>query len=1014
MIKGAWTFFIKNYRLVYLIILLVIIGGTISFVQLPRESNPEVNIPFVYVQTIYPGANAQDTEELVTDVLEDKLLNMEGVNKVSSTSGEGYSMITLEFDTKHSGNLKQEVQDKVDEAKFDLPDQAEDPIVEKINASDEPILIFSLAGPYDIAQINQFAEELKDRIEKVPDVSEVQIIGGQEREIQVVVNKASLDSFNLSISQVTSAIAQANADIPTGSIETGNSDYNIRLVGRLLSAEDIRKVPVGSVQNSIILVEDVAEVTDGFKKKTSLSELSIEGGLPNTAVTVQVLKSKGGNIIKSVEEIEEIIETADFLPDNVQIVTIISMAEYIESDLNQLFWGGLQTIAIILPLLCLFVGVREALLASFAIPFSFLITFMFLSFFGMTLNFLSLFSLILALGILIDTAIVVVERMNLLVQKEQMSSREAAISTILEFKWPLIVGTLTTVFAFVPMLLMSGILGEYVKHIPITVVIVLLSSLFVGLAIVPVLGVKFLKREHKVYLNFKVCKKERNLVSHTFEKLILKYREYLSLILNDRKRKKKFIITVIILFFLSFLLPATGILKINMFPAEDFGYITVKVEEPMGTLLEDTAKDVKIVEDILRQEEQIKSFSVNISESVANISINLKEKEERENTSMELIDSYQDILASALPNAKVSVSQISSGPPSFAPVDIAVKGDDLVQVEAIADQFKDILKDIPGTSNVRTTAEETKGEFVINIDRAKAELYGISTIQLAQVLRNAVYGTKATTIRVEGEEIEVKVKYDLNETNINALESLTIATMRGDIPLSEFTNTELSAGRATIKHEDGLRVVRAYSAVEEGVAPIEIINAFKKEMEDVVIPENIQVDFGGEQQDIEQSYNDLFRAMIVAVFLIGTILILQFHSYRQPFFILLTIPLALIGVFPGLVLIGIPLSFPAIIGVVALAGIVVNNGIILIDKINRNRRAGMVKTEAVIDACSNRFRPVFLTTITTIFGILPISLTSSLWAGLGFTLIFGLMASGTFTLFVVPIVYNRFAEKTLD
>jgi len=1016
MTKGVWTFFIKNYRLTYLVILIVVIGGTVSFIQLPRESNPEVNIPIVVVQTIYPGASAKDTEELVTDVLEDKLLALEGVENVSSTSGEGFSSVVVEFDIKYPGNLKQEVQDRVDESRSSLPKEAENPIVEKIDTSDEPIYVFSLAGPYDVAQINQFAKELKNRIEKIPDISEVQIFGGQEREIQVIVDRASLDSFGFSISQITSAISQANADIPTGSIETGNSDYNIRLAGRLFSAQDIKKVPIGSFQNSVILVEDVAQVVDSYKRKTSLSKLSVESGFSNAAVTVQVSKSKGGNIIKSVEKIEQIIEQAesDILPDNIELVTIISMADFIETDLNQLFWGGFQTILIILPLLCLFVGIREALLACFAIPFSFLITFVFLSFFGMTLNFLSLFSLILALGILIDTAIVIIERMNLLIKQGQESSKQAAIDTILEFKWPLIVGTLTTVFAFLPMLLMSGILGEYVKHIPITVTMVLLSSLFVGLGIIPVLGERFLRKQHKVYLKFKICKKERRFVAGIFDKLIDRYRNYLSLVLGVPKKRKRFVRAVVILFFLSFLLPALGILKINMFPPEDFGYITINIEKPVGTLLQDTAKEVEIAEDILRQESQIKSFSVNVSANTASISVNLKDKKERENSSIELVDKYQEILTAALPNARVSVSQISSGPPSFAPIDIAVKGEDLAEIESIAEQFKGILKRIPGAVNVKTSAEEIKGEFVINIDRAKAELYGISTVQLAQVLRNAVQGTKAATIRSQGEEIDVVVKYDFEKTDISAIESLTIATMKGDIPLSEFTGTELSAGRSVIKHEGGLRTVRAYSSVEGETAPIEVINAFKEEIKNIDIPEDVQIDFGGEQQDIEQSYNDLFKAMIVAIFLIGTILILQFHSYRQPFFILVTIPLALIGVFPGLVLIQSPLSFPAIIGIVALAGIVVNNGIILIDKINRNRRSGMLKMQAIVDACSNRFRPVFLTTVTTILGILPISLTSSLWAGLGFTLIFGLMASATFTLFVVPILYLRFAEKTLD
>lgn len=1034
--KTIWDFFISHRQFSTLLLILVFILGIIAVAKIPKESDPEVDIPVVVVSTVLPGASAQEMEELVTDKLEDKLIGLDGARKINSTSKESFSTITIEFEAgKDSEDQKTKVQDKVDLAKVDLPDQAEDPVVFKIESSDQPIYIFSLSGPYEVVELNRLAEKLKDDLEKISKVSEVSIVGGKEREIKILVDKAALDRFGLSLSQVTRSISQANANIPTGSIKTAGSDYLIKLSGELKSADEVAEVPIVSIKGSVVKVSDIAEVIDGYKDEKTKSRLSLEGQPSLPAVSINIFKSRGGNIIRTVDKVEELIAKSkkDFLPQDISTEVFLNMADFIKEDLNNLIKSGIQTIILVFILLYIFVGGREAILASLAVPLSFLMAFIFLAELGFTLNFLSLFSLILALGILIDTAIVVVERMNIYINDQELSPKEAALLTVKEFQYPLITGTLTTVFAFVPMLLMSGIMGQYMRVIPITVSLVLLSSLFVGLGFIPSLASRRKSKLGRLSLFFKSIfsswvrffSKIRVFIGdRIFNSLSSKYRRGLNNLLFLKSRRRIFWLVIWILFIISLSLPISGAIKVKLFMQEDGDFFAVKIKKSARTLLEDTSKTMEEVEKKLLTDEVIKSFSISVGqasfsggsgENIAEAVINLKK--DREVSSIQISEYYQKYLEKMIDDAEISIIQMGSGPPSSAPVDIGLRGDNIKDLEVQVLKLKDILSSIPGAINVQTSIDEPRGEFLLDIDRNKAKAYGISTIELASLLRNAVHGAEATTIREKGEEVEVIVKYDLEigreSVSINDLESLTIATPAGDIPLGALVKTNLSSTQPTIRHEEGKRALRLTADNESEVSPVEIVRDFQKKIEGVDLPQDIEIVFGGEQEDIDQSFADMFKAMILAIFLIAGILVLQFASYRQPLFILSTIPFSFIGIFPGLVLIGSPLTLPAIIGVVALAGIVVNNGIILIDTINSNRRLGKSKEEAILEAGTSRLRPIILTTLTTLVGIMPITLASAVWGSLGFTIIFGLAASSVLTLFAVPLLYRRFGEKEL-
>ena len=1041
--KSIWEFFLSHYRFTYIIIAAAISLGLFSLWQIPKESNPEVNVPFATVTTVLPGAAATDVEELVTNVLEDKILSLSEIEEVSSTSREGISLIFVEFSASADADRKvDELKDKVDEAEANLPEETEDPVVTKIRFSDEAIVTFALSGPFPVAQLKQFAEDLKSEIERISGVSRVEIVGGQEREIQVIVQRERLDTFGFGLGQVVNAISQANADIPTGFIETGGANYTLRLQGALQGAADVSHVPIGVVGGTPVFVRDVADVIDGYQERTSISRLSVGGAAPLPSISLNVFKTPGGNIVDVADAVEGVIAKGqqESLPDNIQIEVVQNTADFIRQDLNTLSSSGLQTVLLLMILLLIFLGWREALLASIALPLTFLLTFIFLSAIGSTLNFLSLFALILALGILIDSAIVMVQGMHEQITKQKKSPKEAAFATLRMFHNPLLAGTLTTVFAFAPMLLMSGILGEFVKHIPITIIIVLSSSLFVAFALIPVIGMKWLRPQKEEAERMQERKRGMGRFFKNVQladRLAKEYEKLLVSLLESKRNKRRFVVVLVLLFVGSVALPFVGALKINMFPDQEFATFYIDVSKPIGTPLRQTSLVAEQVEDILRQDPRIQSFVVQVGGAsrtdivaassggnLANIVVNLVPKEDREQKSYEIAEAYQREFTGSIHDAEVSVTSLSGGPPTGAPVLITLKGESLEVLEQMARDFEAMLKEIPGTADIQSSVPESAGEFVLQIDRGKAQLYGVSTVEVARLLRGAISGSTATVIRKGGEEMDVVAKFALNpatvqdgKTNIvdlSSIESLTISTPTGDVPLSAFTKTELQGGRPIISHIDGERVMQVTSQTTGGATAQQIFARLQEKMEAIVVPQGYEVQMGGEVEDIQQSYNDMFRAMILAVFLIGASLVLEFRSFRQPWFILSVIPLSLIGVLPGLVLLGQPLSFPGIIGIVALAGIVVNNAIILLDRTNENRRNGMEIKEAVREAGKSRLQPILLTTITTVVGIIPITLSSELWASLGVSIIFGLSAATVMTLFVVPMLYLRFAEKRLE
>lgn len=1039
--KGFWEFFVKNHRLTKIIVIFIAIFGLLSAAFMVKEAEPEVDIPVMVVATPFPGASAVDVEELVTNPLEESLQSLDEIDEITSSSSTGISSITVTFDVNADlASRLQDVKDKVDEVKIDLPDEAEDPIIQRIRLSDTPILVLSVSGHYDIEQLSKFAKTLKEDIQGVAGVSQVQITGDRESEIRVIVNKAVLDQFGIGISQVTQAIAQANSDIPVGSIQSDTSEYTIQFSGRLENAKDVANIAIAQKEGVPILVNDVAQIVDGLEETNSISQLSLQGESAVPSVSLSILKVGGADALKLIEDVYAQIEQSkgETVPEDVVIYTLTDNADSIRDSLSSLSINGMETVLIVILLLLFFLGWREALLAGLAIPLSFLMAFMIIFGLGYTLNNLILFGLILSLGILVDGAIVVTEAINKNIVQGG-DSKQAVIDTIREFQKPLVAGTLTTVFAFLPMLLTSGIIGKYIESIPISVSIVLTSSLFVALALITTLSVNWLKpkTQDDRDTRWNRLKKKRDTFVDDF---LERYRATITALIDSKKKQKKFLITLVLLLVASFALPVTGILRVNMFPSVDEDSIFLDIEEPIGTNLSVTEETMSIVENYLYQDDRIESFLINIgapstqgtivggesrNPHLGGALITLVDESKRKEKSYDIVD-QMEVDLNTLVDAQISISQLGVGPESSDPVEIRLFGKDLSLLENTARDISDQLRLIEGTKNVRISQKDTVGEFALHIDRVKARLYGVSTIQVASTLRNAVSGSKATVIRNNGDDTDVIVKYALNSSRLNAdydtakatlsdIESLTINTPTGEVPLSSFVRTDLQNSTSAIRHKDTVRFMSVTSGLIGDKTAAEVFTEIQDIIENQLqVDEGIDVTYGGENEDVAESFSDMVRSLIMGLFLIAALLVWQFNSYRQPLFIIITIPLAFIGVFPGLTMLGLNLTFPGVIGVVALAGIVVNNAIILIDRMNESRRSGMDRRQAVIESGIARFTPILLTTITTVAGLLPLALQDEVWGPVAYSIIFGLLFSTVLTLFVVPVLYFRYAEDDID
>ena len=1033
-----WIFFLKKRAFTYMVMGTLIAVGLYSLVAIPKESAPEVVVPVGIVTTILRGGSGEDVEKLITNKLEQEIANVENIDKVTSSSKEGVSIITAQFNASADIDKSlQDLKDAVERGKAELPSDAEDPTVTKVNFSEQPILILSVSQDLSPAGLTALGDDLEKELKKIKGVSQVVITGTRKREVQVVVRKNQLATYGLSLNQVISAIQGANTSLPIGTITVADIDYPIKFSGSIEETSQVPNITLTSPRGTIVYLRDIAFIADGLESPKTFSRISVDGTPSENALTLNIYKKSGGDITVIGDAVKERIkelQASTLLGANV--VVSFDGGANVQKDLRELTKVGFETILLVMLVLFLTIGWREALVAGLSIPLSFVIAFIGLYVSGNTINFISLFSLILAIGILVDSGIVVAEAIHTRFKKYG-EIEQAATASIKEYAWPLIAGTMTTVAVFAPLFFLSGVTGQFISSIPFTIIFVLMASIFVALGMVPLLAIVLTKRDEKE-------NRFTELQETWFFKTQQWYKKFLGNILLNTKTQNRFLLGLGFAFILAVLLPVTGILKVQFFPQDDQDFVYITVEKPQGTPLTVTDIAVRKVEEILYEQSTIESFVTTVgagsafssdgggaNSKVANITVLLPE--ERDLTSTEIMEAFRKDL-SVIDDAIIKVDQGNNGPPSGAPVLITFKGDNLEQLSLLADKAERILKEIPGTRDVETSLRDNGTQFEIIIDRAKASSYGITTAQIAQVLRTSVSGVTATTIKKQGSDIDVLVKVDLNanfvnpedtiKTTLDTVKQLTIITPSGSVVLlGSLMSTKVSESRAVINHEDQKRIASVSSQLEGKTTALEVVSAFKKEEKNLLLPSEIEVDYGGENEDVQKTFKEMFFALIAGMAGMLAILVLEFNSFRYAFYLLFTIPLSLIGVLGGLALTGQTLSFSSMLGLIALAGVIINHAIILLDSILRrleeekrkeNKEHHASLHEIIVESSAIRLRPIVLTTVTTVVGMIPLAGVSALWGPLAFAIMFGLTFAMILTLVLIPMFFYRYPGKKYE
>ncbi len=1000
-------------------VLIVILLGVVSLSNLALDLLPDISFPMAIVSIDYQGAGPQEVEELITQPVESVLGTVSNIKSVSSVSSEGNSTVMAEFNSGTNMDLATlDMREKVDLVKAALPEGISTPFILKLDPTMIPVIELAVSNGGDQAELKNLVDDkIVPRIERIEGVASVQTYGGMDREIRVGVYPEKLKGYNLSLSQIVQALRMENLNLPGGNVEDGNKRYILRTTGEFESVRDIENIPITLPAGGIIRLKDVADIEDTFKEVTS--SMTMNG---KASIDITVNKESTANTVQVARRINKELERMKQEYSNIRIETIVDTSSYIQKAINNVAQiaviGGLLAIAVLYLFLRNF---RTTFIIGAAIPISIIATFSLIYFNGLTLNMMSLGGLALGVGMLVDNSIVVLE--NIFRYRQEGYGRlDAASSGSGEIAMAVIASTLTTVAVFAPIVFVKGIAAEFFREMALTVTFSLLASLVVSLTLVPMLSSKMLRLERHSgnHNRFKFVSRMLDRWNTGFQKLDGVYRKVLAWALGHRKTA---IIMLVVIFVVS--LASVALVGAEFFPKTDEGFVTINITLPKGTVLEETSGVADRVEKAIQDIPEMENIFVvlgmgggqmnvgsQVNTSSAVVYAKLKPLSERKRSSFEIADIIRNRV-SGIPGAEIEVASMSmSGPHSGgSPVNIEIKGDDLEVLSGIAEDIKGIVQNVEGTRETKSSIDEGKPEARIKVDRNRASLYGLNVTTIASTLQTAIGGQVATRYRVGGDEIDITVA--LREEygkDIRSLQNLIISSPAGyQVPLSEVADTVIEEGPSSISRTDQVRVV----TVTSGIFGRDLRSVMKDIQAGVArypLPAGYTIEYGGENEEMVDSFRSLGQALALAVILVYMIMASQFESLVYPFIIMFSIPFALTGAMGGLVITGRPLSVPAFIGIIMLSGIVVNNAIVLVDYINTLRSRGEERNAAILKAGPTRLRPILMTALTTMLGLMPMALGlgegSETQAPLATAVIGGLAFSTVLTLVVIPVMYT--------
>ena len=1034
---------------VFLAVFCVALFGASSYVSLPRESAPDIKIPVIVVSTPYIGVSPEDIEGLITIPMENELASLTDVKEMTSSSAEGVSVVAIEFEPEVDiDEALQKVRDRVNRARPKLPDDAEEPSVSEVSFSDIPILLVTIAGPVDEQELKALATDLEDEVTRIAGVLEADVTGGREREIKVQVYPDRLSYYGLKLDDVIGALQGENVNIPGGNVTSGRATFLLRTPGEFTTAQQIESVALKRVGDRPVFLTDVARVTDSFVERSTYSRMN---GTPS--VTLSVKKRTGSNILQVAQDVKALVaERAEAWPAGVTYRVLGDQSENIEDMVSELQNNIVTALILVVGVILLFMGIRSSMFVAIAIPLSMLASFLVLEGFDFTLNMVVLFSLILALGMLVDNAIVVVE--NIYRHLEEGKSRaQAAVDGTNEVAVAVAASTATTVAAFFPMVFWSGIMGQFMGYLPKTVIIVLTSSLAVAVFALPVFTSRLMPRvdaddEPDDNADIAVEDTTDHVVPSELGGIMRRYYDVLSYAISHRYMVLGGGLGTLVLSFVAYGALNSGV---EFFPATDPDRATVAVQLPEGADLEATDRVVRTVEQMLSTVENVDVFVAEVgvaggssplegssqASNRARITVDFRPSADkarpgetvRKTSTNGTIKELRALFAT-VPGAKVTINQEEMGPPVGKPVEVQVRGDDFHEVGAAAGQLLREIARIDGTADLETDYLVGRPELRLRIDRGAAKRVGVSTAQIGNVLRSAVAGTKASALRDGDEEHDIVVelvpeeKSDLQKIlTLRVPGRLDTSPDTFPVPLSAVASYELAGGSGTIKHTDQDLVVTISGDVTSKDREAEVQAAVAAFLAEAELPPGMTARLGGSNDEQKDAQAFLGWAFGLAVSLILMVLVAQFDSLAMPVIILITVLLSLVGVLWGLIITGTPFGIIMTgIGVISLAGVVVNNAIVLLDYVQQLRKRGMDMREAVLKAGVTRFRPVMLTAITTTLGLVPMAVgisvdffnfrlitgssSAQFWGPMAVAVIFGLSFATVLTLVMVPTLYS--------
>lgn len=1020
MILNQWA--LKRQAAVLALLVFLVIGGLFSYGILPRESFPDIPIPYVFVTTTYEGVAPEDMEKLITIPIERKLKGIADVEEIRSTSAEGISTVAVKFLPKvNLDDAVQKVRDKVDQAKADLPaDLPDDPVIKEVNFSDIPVIRVVLSGPFSLKRLKTFADEIKDRIEAIPGVLEARLTGGLQREIHVEFDLDRVAAYNVPFSSLIGAVQKGNVNMPGGSMDIGQGRYLVRVPEDFKHPSEIFSLVAFVQNNKPIYLRDVATIQDSHQDPLTRSRLN---GQPS--VTVAVLKRSGENIIRITEEVKKLAEEMrSVLPPSLQLNLTSDMSEDVKLMVADLENNIISGLILVLAVIFVFINARSAFFISLAIPYSMFITFLLLWAMSITLNMVVLFSLVLALGMLVDNGIVIVENIYRHMQ-EGKSKLQAAREATDEVAWPVLTSTLTTLGAFIPMMFWPGIMGKFMYFLPLTVILALSGSLFVALVINPVLSAK--------YQTAKPVPRG----SLEQENLALVKRAYLKSLVWALEHKWAVLGIAIAA------LGSSGALfvffgkGVEFFPEVEPKHAFVYLKAPEGTNLDGSDSLVSQVEKVVMEYQDIRYVVTNIGSvggdpfsqggtgtHINRVALDFVDIHERSRPSSQVVDEIRTRLTSVIKGAELQVEKEKHGPPTGPPVNIEISGEEIQVLGELAALVRKQIRDIPGLVDLKDNFVKGKPEITIRVDKEKAALVGLDTYTIAYTVKAAVRGAKVGVFREGKEEYDILARLpEQDRHSVESLRRLTISGPKGEpIPLTSVANISLTTGLGAIQRLDQKRVVTVSGNVSGRLAN-DVIRDIKNRLQEMSWPRGYRFRFTGEQQEQDKAKDFLSKAFVGAIFIILLILIAQFDSFKVPLIIMSSVLLSLIGVFIGLLVCNMPFGVIMTgIGVISLAGVVVNNAIVLIDYHRQLMARGLGCKEALIQTGLTRFRPVMLTAITTILGLLPMATgvsfdfttmrwdiggeSSQWWGPMAVAVIFGLGVATLLTLILVPVLLS--------